>query len=153
MIAHANHDPQPAVPDEALFIAGDPSPRLESVGLSWFRVYRESERDHNGVDDPGYDDPWYDTPANRLQHNHAIFIVTCGAGGSRGFRSWDGPDADPSSDVVDAGAQAEFGGDPALFASLQREERVLWYRCEWSPANGGNSRTIANHAGTTAPWA
>jgi hypothetical protein len=43
------------------YLFGDATPRMNSVGLSWFRVYRKGP---------------------------ATFIVTCGAGGTAGHRAW-----------------------------------------------------------------
>jgi hypothetical protein len=73
---------------------------VDSADRSWFRVYREGP---------------------------ATFIVTCGAGGTQGFRDWD--------EVVGAGPQAVARfEDESLFATLAAQEVRLWYRVEWSPA-------------------
>jgi len=65
-----NPDPQPVRDNGwpsvdpagfAAYATGDPAPRRSSLGLSWFRVYREK--------------------ASR-------FVVTCGAGGSNAYRDW-----------------------------------------------------------------
>jgi hypothetical protein len=56
-----NPDPRPVIDDVAAFKSGDRSPVRSSVGLSWFRLRRE-------------------TPSR--------FLVTCGAGATAGFREW-----------------------------------------------------------------
>jgi hypothetical protein len=87
---------------EAAFRAwtiGDPTPRGNYLGRSWFRIVREA--------------------------TGAVFTVTCGAGGTRGFRSWD---------EMGAGHRAEFGDDRTLWESMRSSETLLWYRVEWSPA-------------------
>jgi hypothetical protein len=90
-------DPMPVTDDRALYMKGDWNVRVNSANRSWFRVYREGP---------------------------ATFIITCGAGGTQGFRDWD--------EVVGAGAEALFG-DQTLFLSLASQEWRLWYRVEWSP--------------------
>jgi hypothetical protein len=84
-------------------VHGDPRPRVTSLGLSWFRVRRTGP---------------------------ARFVITCGAGGTQGFRRW--------SDL-DAAAKQEFGGEQgeSLWLSLRSQEILLWFEVEWSPAVGG----------------
>lgn len=82
------------------WLEGDMTPRAGTTGRCWFRLVREA--------------------------SGAVFTVTCGAGGTRGFRSWD--------EVESAGAEEEFFGDRSLFAVMQSQEVRLWYRVEWSPA-------------------
>ncbi len=83
------------------YAAGDPKPRSGSTGKAWFRLYRESG---------------------------ARFIVTCGGGGTMGYRDW-------ANEVApDPQARAQFGGDPRLFAELAANEVRLWYRLEWNAA-------------------
>jgi len=77
---------------------GRQRPRPTSVGMAWFRVWRESG---------------------------ATFVVTCGGGGTQGFRTYD--EMTPSE-------KAEFNNDPGLFESLKANEVRLWYRVEWSAA-------------------
>jgi hypothetical protein len=67
--------------------------------LSWFRIFRESG---------------------------ATFVITCGAGGSKGFRDWS------ELNVVE---RAEFYNDQRLFTQIQMSEVRLWYRVEWSAAS------------------
>ena len=75
--------------------------RPESMNTSWFRVYRD------GV---------------------TTFVITVGAGGTRGFRDY--------NEVLAAGPAfaAEFNNEPRFFESLLAQERRMWYRIEWSPA-------------------
>ncbi len=65
----------------AAWSAGDGRPRPESVGLSWFRVFRESS---------------------------ARFIVTCGAGSTMGFRDWADVTYPPSQAEMFGNDQALF---------------------------------------------
>lgn len=81
------------------WLAGDMTPRPGTTGRCWFRLVREP--------------------------SGAAFTVTCGAGGTRGFRSWD--------EVEREGQQPLFG-DRSVFAVMQAQEIRLWYRVEWSPA-------------------
>ncbi len=109
-------DPQPAVDngwiaDPALpggavhaanfadWVAGDPRPRPDGAG-AWFRLVREA--------------------------TGAVFTVTCGVGGSRGYRTW--------QEVVDDGATAVFMDSQETFAQLRADEVRAWYRVEWSAA-------------------
>ncbi len=85
------------------YVHGDQRPRPGSGNASWFRVHRDGP---------------------------ATFLVSCGCGGTEGFRSW--------SDVIAAGKAELFGGDPAFFQILQQQEVRLWYRVEWSAAVASN---------------
>ena len=59
----------------------------------------------------------------------ASFIVTCGAGGTLGYRDWQ---------EVQAGLDTQlFGNDPQLFESMRTSEIRLWYRVEWNAATTG----------------
>jgi hypothetical protein len=95
-----NRDPQPLADTRAGFMSADRRIRQSSADRSWFRTYREGP---------------------------ATFIITCGAGGTRGFRDW--------AEVQGAGAAAiaEFG-DETFFNTVRTQESRLWYRVEWSPA-------------------
>ena len=77
---------------------GDSRVRQETAGKSWFRVRREEA---------------------------AVFVLTCGSGGTEGFRTWD--------EVERAGESQRFG-DRTLFEQLRASEVRLWYRIEWSAA-------------------
>ncbi|HEX3134443.1 MAG TPA: hypothetical protein VHX44_12770 [Planctomycetota bacterium] len=94
-----NPDPQPQADTRTEFMSVDRRVRQSSAHRAWFRVYREGP---------------------------ATFIITCGAGGTLGYRDW--------NEVEGAGATAtaEFG-DPSVFDSLRAQETRLWYRVEWSP--------------------
>jgi hypothetical protein len=109
-------DPLPAQTD---FRLGDPEPRLGSAGRAWFRLYRERAVDHDGRSDGAGDPDSVDLGAD-----HGIFIVTCGAGGTLGYRS------------ASEAPSGTFGGDAAsaaaVFERLRAEERLLWYRVAWS---------------------
>jgi type II secretory pathway pseudopilin PulG len=129
--------PQQVRPNWSDYARGDSSAVPESLGLSWFRVYREVEQDHNGLDDPAYaydDDPEVDTVD--FSGHHGIFVLTCGAGPTEGFRDW--------AEVVAAGAQAQFGS-PADFLALQETEVRLWYRVEYSAAVGTDEKLYVSH--------
>lgn len=95
-----NPDPMPLENNRAAFMQADKNVRAQSANRSWFRVYREGP---------------------------ATFIITCGAGGTLGYRDW--------NEVVGAGpAEMALFGDPSLFAAMAAQETRLWYRVEWSPA-------------------
>jgi hypothetical protein len=77
---------------------GDPTPQPESVGKSWFRVFRDGP---------------------------STFIITCGSGGTQGFKSW--------SEIPTA-MRYVFSNDESYFLSLQQSELRLHYRIEWTAA-------------------
>ncbi len=83
----------------AAWLQGDPTPRQATVGRSWFRIVREA--------------------------SGSVFTITCGAGGTRGFRFY--------NDMT-AAEKLTFSNDPSFFHSLRNAEFLLWYRVEWSPA-------------------
>jgi hypothetical protein len=95
-----NPDPQPLAETRTAFMSADRRIRQSSADRAWFRVYREGP---------------------------ATFVITCGAGGTRGYRDW--------AEVQGAGpaAIAEFGNE-SFFAAMRAQETRLWYRVEWSPA-------------------
>jgi len=95
-----NPDPQPAqdVATYAEFTAGDKTPVVDTIGKAWFRVYRDS---------PG------------------TFIVTCGSGGSEGFKNWG---------ELSATEQLQFNTDRTYFENLRNAEVRLHYRIEWTAA-------------------
>ena len=94
-----NPDPLPQAASRAEFMSGKWDVRSTSFGRAWFRVYRDGP---------------------------ATFIVTCGAGGTLGYRDWD--------EVQGDGATATFAGGREFFANLLNQESRMWYRIEWSPA-------------------
>lgn len=128
---------QPVLNTWAQFSAGDQRVRRQSVGLAWFRIYRETDSDHNGDNDP-----WYDTVP---MAGHGIFIITVGSGGTRGFRFWDpstdylnGRTALPSGsagysaaiEAVTASSSGMFMNED-VFSILRAEEHIAWYRVQW----------------------
>jgi len=104
-----NPDPMPAVNVFNEWAKGETLPglgldgklqyaiRQETFGQSWFRLLREK--------------------------NGASFIVTCGAGGTLGYKDW-----------IEAGPDQAYFGEPAIFESLRESEYRLWYRVEWNAA-------------------
>jgi hypothetical protein len=105
----------------AAWAKGDPVARNSSVGLAWMRVYRMSPEDaaaHVTIDGK---------PAP-LSWSPAMFIISGGAGASGGFRSW--------LEVELAGEEDLFSGGQAEFEDVRRAESILWFACEWSPAEG-----------------
>jgi hypothetical protein len=82
------------------WVQGDTTARTNSFGLSWFRLVREA--------------------------TGSVFTVTCGSGGTQGYRSW--------AEVQSDGSSQLFNNDPSFFNSLIQDEVRLWYRVEWSPA-------------------
>jgi hypothetical protein len=113
--------PQPVTDDWDSYATGDKTVRPASGGIGWFRVYREKAADHDG---DGW--PWYDTvPLN----GHGVFIITCGGGGTLGYRNW----AEVPSDV----RSSAFLGDETFFNELRATERILWYRVQWKGFTGG----------------
>ncbi|HYE07567.1 MAG TPA: hypothetical protein VEL07_18765 [Planctomycetota bacterium] len=75
----------------------------------------------------------------------ARFVLTCGAGATQGFRSW--------LEVQAAGAEATFADDQALFDDLRANERLLWYRVEWSAAvTVNNYHSIDYHVGQSGHY-
>lgn len=125
-----NPDPMPVLPAQNrdapsasefdAYERGQPEPRQHSVGRSWFRLFRLGAQ--KPEDAPGRFDARY------ARYNAATFIVTCGAGSTRGFKNW--------AEVVTEQSQSLFG-DETFFNQLQQEETRLWYLVEWSPAIGG----------------
>lgn len=110
----------PTAADFQRFEAGDPRPVQNSTGVAWFRLHRCG---------PGHPDP------NYAKYNAATFIVTVGAGGTRGFRFFGDPGGGRPREMTAADEQ-EFG-NREFFTSLQDTEFRQWYLVEWSPAVGG----------------
>ena len=83
------------------YIKGDPTPIQSSLGKAWFRVFRDGP---------------------------ATFIITCGSGGTNGFKTWD--------EVVKENQTNYFGGptNRATFDTYRASELRLYYRVEWSAA-------------------
>ncbi len=111
-----NPDPQPVTDNkydastgaanDGLFLTefqeGNKSPVMSSAGKSWFRVYRD------GL---------------------GTFIVTCGSGGTQGFKNW--------AEVQTLNETDLFGGPQgqSLFDGMRGSEIRLWYRIEWTGAS------------------
>lgn len=99
----------------------DKSPRLNSYGTSWFRLLREA--------------------------SGSVFLVTCGAGGSLGWKDWNEISAPTSADVLlstpieRSEALAYFINEDG-FKAAQRNEIRRWYRLEWNPAVTGPDHQI-----------
>jgi hypothetical protein len=94
-----NADPRPVAGTSAAFVAGDPWPRAHTLDKAWFRVYRD------GL---------------------ATFVISCGSGGTRGFKHWE--------EVVAQGMEHEYMFDRGLFDLHRERESILQYRVEWSGA-------------------
>lgn len=138
-------DPQPIADNFTDFARGDTTVRTSSTGLGWFRVYRETPSDRDGqpaiLGSPP--NPWYDTVP---MSGHGTFIITAGAGGTRGFRFWS--TADPGYDADLEPITAEASGlfaDEAMFREMQRQQVVLWYRAEWTAHTGGTVHTTVQY--------
>ena len=78
---------------------GDATLKTETVGRSWFRLVREN--------------------------TGAIFTVTCGAGGTFGYKDW--AEVTPNDRKI-------FLDSKEYFNQLAAQEIRLWYRVEWSAA-------------------
>jgi hypothetical protein len=111
MVNYTVPDPQP-VGSWNEFVTADRTPDPATDGRSWFRVYRKSIT----ALDP-------DSPSTYT--GPAVFVITCGAGASHGFRDW--------AEVVTAGAVDRFGSQ-AEFEEIRRTETVYWFEAEWNPA-------------------
>jgi hypothetical protein len=131
-ISYKNLDPMPVEADPtastaqryAAWIAGDTTPRRGSEPKAWFRIRRASPQDCNEHRDLlGQLSP--------IGWNPAVFIVTCGAGATRGFADW--------AEVQASGETALFCDDPAFFDDLRADESILHFACEWHPAVTGES--------------
>lgn len=120
-------DPKPQVANSfTSFEVGDPTPRQESTARSWFRLRR------CGAGPNAY----------LARYNAATFVVTCGSGATRGFRSRDW--------ATMTAAERGLFGDESILATLEADEIRLWYLVEWSPAVGGlHQFNLVHHRGPT----
>jgi hypothetical protein len=151
-------DPQPVYDTWAAFAAGDTRARPASTNLAWFRIYRERPSDHNNDGNPWYDTvplTYHDSDlgpegALRSYDNHSVFIIACGAGPTQGYRFWDVGDAgyDAALEPMTAKASGLFI-DEEMFRQMRQNERILWYRAEWTAMTGGGANAIDHH--TQAP--
>ncbi len=133
-------DPQPVMDSWSTFQAGglvnpaDPSQGLRwrdsSRNKSWFRIYREKLGDHDGDGTPYYDRVRISENVRgvHINKNWNVFVITAGAGATRGYRFWS---------EVPAAEQGQFANDPAFFDALREQEVIQWWRVEWSPITGG----------------
>ena len=99
--------------DATIAPGGDPvgTPRWNSFNLSWFRILRVDK---------------------------ARFLVTCGAGSTQGFRSFQ-----EASAQLGADSASQLFGDAEMFQQFQDQEVRAWYLIEWSPAViGGTNNTV-----------
>lgn len=95
------------------FIHGDPRPVITTHGRAWFRIYREPIDPVRPLSDPEATYP-------------SRFIITCGAGGTYGFRTY--------QEVERAGLTDLFANSAEFFETMRAQESLLWYRVEWSAA-------------------
>jgi len=119
-------DPQPAAADWPTFEVGRNQTRPESVGRSWMRIYRDKNPPLGAVSLNPED------PTTAVEP--ATFTITCGAGATRGWKTFD--------DAALAGEGDQFNNDRAYFAMLRAQERILWFRCEWTSAVGGSGMGV-----------
>ncbi len=161
---------------EAFDAAGRPSGGSQQLAIvpgtenqSWFRVYRETQKDHDCIDNvgkPGTE--WWDRvglydataprdPGTQKIRNWSVFIVACGAGSTRGYRFWDDaeisrwesahglvPGTGRALEPVTAQESGLFTGE-SVFRDLYANSCIIWYRCEWSGMqSGGRTAAIYN---------
>jgi len=130
---------------------------------AWFRIYRELQGDHDDIDKASNHLWWnrvaiFDpTDPNPAAKNWSVFIVTCGAGGTRGYRFWDGNEISTweSANGFPAGTGRSLepvtASESGLFYSQDQFEslllstQIMWYRCEWSALqSGGRDGNVYN---------
>lgn len=116
LVNYTKPDPLPAKTTWREFAEGNTAARRNSLGMSWMRIYREKN------------------VRGRPPVEPATFIITCGAGATEGFRTY--------QDAYDEGKSGLFNHDPAFFALLRSQESVLWFRTQWTSAVGGSSMGI-----------
>ncbi len=90
------------------YINGDLRPRTESVGKSWFRVFRDGP---------------------------TTFVITVGSGTSEGFKNWSEV-LDPNGDGSTVDSEASKFNSQQDFEHMVSTESRMWFRCEWSPRIG-----------------
>lgn len=123
--AQPRPDPSPVATTLADYNAGDP--RARTPRAAWFRVYRETPQDHDGDGTPFYDAVALNGDG-RTPDNGSVFVITCGAGATQGFRDW----AEVVAELGSANAALVFTSE-AGFWDRRREETILWFRAEWTP--------------------
>jgi hypothetical protein len=132
LVNYKNADPQPASSDWTDFELGDRRIRPETAGRSWMRIYRDKNPDPASVP-TNPEDP-------RTAVEPATFTITCGVGATRGWKTF--------ADAAMAGEGALFNNDATFFNLLRSQERILWFRCEWTSAAGGSSMGVRVTDGT-----
>lgn len=131
--------PQPIKSTWTTFLAGhlqtdgNPKIRPESRRRAWIRIYREGPTDHAGSGN-----------TENMGNDYGVFIVTCGAGGTEGYKSYNDP-------LMSADAKAAFQSQP-FFDDLRRQERILWYRVKWSAFVGGGADLAAHYGGVNGDY-
>jgi hypothetical protein len=152
-------DPQPVQDTWATSVTGDATLRPLTRAVAWFRVYREllSDHDNNTANDVDYQvlagkaatgiscdtvamyDP-SDTSSKPPLRNYSVFIITCGAGPSRGYRFWSLLPNDPRRALEPVTAQ-ESGlfASEWMFTMARQEDVVTWFRVEHTAAALSNS--------------
>jgi hypothetical protein len=124
LVNYKTPDPQPVAPNWQEFKDGKPRPRMATVNKAWMRIYRDK---NTPVD-----------PANPTSLTNfvepATFTITCGAGATLGYRTYDEAKAE--------GADELFLKDRNYFAELRQQERILWFRTEWTSAVGGSGMGV-----------
>jgi hypothetical protein len=118
--------------------------------LCWFRLYRELQADHDGSGTPDYNRVALYDQYNKPLKNWNVFIVACGVGGTRGYRFWDQADISSwesqynlASGTVSRGQELAVNSpdfaalDETQFHDMLQASKILWYRVEWTPLQGG----------------
>jgi hypothetical protein len=133
-------DPQPVANTYTDFRDGDRTIKAGTDTRGWFRVYRELLTDHDGdgrvyrgADTSASTVPWaadtvalYDARDPAPNHkNWNVFIITCGAGPTQGFRFYDKTDPGWSYALEPVTAsQSGLFADRAMFEDLRARERL-----------------------------
>ena len=124
LVNYKTPDPQPVALNWQDFEEGKPRPRMVTVNKAWMRIYRDKNTPGN--------------PANPLSLTNfvepATFTITCGAGATLGYRTYD--------EAEEAGADVLFLKDRNYFAELRQQERIMWFRTEWTSAVGGSGMGV-----------
>lgn len=128
LVNYTTRDPQPAAETWQEFSEGRKGLRLESVGKSWMRIYRERNPAASASN-----------PNSTPPVEPATFTITCGAGATEGFRDYD--------EAVLEGRADQFQNDRAFFNLLRSQETILWFRAQWTSAVGGSSMGIRIKSG------
>lgn len=120
----------PIATDQASYVAGDTNLMPEYMGLAWFRIYREVSSQHDGLIANTLDKYADGTTPYDIapEVGNGTFVITCGAGGSRGFKDYSEANA----------ALPGWFADAQTFGQIRQSEIVSWYRVQWSPQIGGN---------------